>query len=79
MYALQFSSMGRGYDRLNQLRNHTDAYAVVKGWLESYLCDMSSGEVTDELINEILWFDVDDILAGYGFDPGTYEKKAVYE
>ena len=55
------------------------ALEVIEDFFDDYLCSFSDGEVTSTLINDLLWFEVDDILELNGFDPNTYEKKAQYE
>ena len=74
-----FPAWAGGSDVLHKLCQHAAAYDVIEGWLTDYLNELSQGEVTDYLINDILWFKVDDILAEYGFNLNTYEKKALYE
>lgn len=73
-----FPAWSGGFDRLYMLCEHPEALALIEEYLEDYLPYISDGEVTDTLINDILWFEVDDILAESGFDPDTYEKRALY-
>ena len=32
-------------------------------------------EVTDTLINDVLWFDIPDVLEEAGFNPDTFERE----
>ena len=74
-----FPAGSGGLDRLCKLLEHPEALKVIEDYFDDYLPYFSDGEVTATLINDILWFEVDDILEEYGFDPNTYEKKAQYE
>lgn len=69
-----FPAWAGGRDRLDKLCEHPEALAIIEEYLEDNLCYIAEDEVTDTLINDILWFDVDDILFDNGFDPDTYER-----
>lgn len=70
-----FSAWSGGDDILNELVNHEGAYEFAKDFIEEVISVSDPKEVTDTFINDILWFDIPDILEDAGFDLSTFERR----
>lgn len=56
-----FPAWGGAVPQLKQLKEHPKAMAYVEGWIDVEQ-ERGEEEVTDEYINDLLWFDLGGIL-----------------
>ena len=70
----EFPAWLGGSDVLDMLSDHAEAYEFVENYIEEVLATMGPGEVTDTFINDLLWFEVPEVLEEAGFNPNTFER-----
>ena len=70
----EFPAWGCGRMVLDELCEHEEAYEFVQNYIEDVISVTDSYEVTDTFINDLLWFDIPDVLEEAGFDPDTFER-----
>lgn len=61
-----FNAWAGGLQNLKMLCEHPDAYDYMENWFEDY-CNDPDFPVADTVINDILWFEMYDILFEAGF------------
>ena len=70
----EFPAWSGGRSNLDALCEHQDAYEYAERYIEDFSSVNDPYEVTDAVINDLLWFDIPDVLEEAGFDPGTFER-----
>ena len=70
----EFPAWAGGAHILDKLCVHPEAYMFVENYLEEIISMTDPYEVTDTFINDLLWFDIPDVLEENGFDPDTFER-----
>ena len=70
----EFPAWAGGRRVLDELGEHDEAYEYAESYIEEVISVTDPAEVTDTLINDLLWFDILDVLEEAGFDPDTFER-----
>ena len=69
-----FPAWAGGRRVLDELCEHDEAYEYAESYIEEVISDIDPAEVTDTFINDLLWFDIPNVLEEAGFDPNTFER-----
>ena len=70
----EFPAWAGGRTTLDELCEHSEAYEFAENYIEDFISVTDPCEVTDTVINDLLWFDIPDVLEEAGFDPDTFER-----
>ena len=70
-----FPAWAGGSRILDELCEHKEAYEFAENYIEEVISITDPGEVTDTFINDMLWFDIPDVLEEAGFNPDTFERE----
>ena len=70
----EFPAWVGGRTTLDALCEHQEAYEFAENYIEDVISVTDPAEVTDTFINDLLWFDIPDVLEEAGFDPDIFER-----